>query len=163
MIRLWRNKIGFTTPEQEWFLRMKNKIYAIFLSESFANRKYFNQPEVLKAFQKFIEGKNDDTMLFWRLLNVEIWFRVFFDSKPINELTSPRVTPFGKPNQGKKVEIKVKGKEYARFPIRTELFQKGDDCVKKISKIILRCIDSSKYEDFPDKIKKEKWFIVISE
>src|SRR3990167_7298142 len=44
-----RNKIGFTTPEVEWFLRMKNKIYGYFLSESFAKRSYFNQQEVLKS------------------------------------------------------------------------------------------------------------------
>src|SRR3989339_1931084 len=50
-----RNKIGFTTPEYQWFMRMKNKIYSVFLSQSFAKRKYFNQPEVLKAFQMFIE------------------------------------------------------------------------------------------------------------
>jgi asparagine synthase (glutamine-hydrolysing) len=65
-----RNKIGFTTPENEWFLRMKNRIYGIFMSESFVNRKYFNQPEVIKAFQLFIEGKTDDTLLFCRLINV---------------------------------------------------------------------------------------------
>ncbi len=49
-----RNKIGFTTPESQWFLRMKNKIYQIFLSESFASRPYFNQPQILNAFQLFI-------------------------------------------------------------------------------------------------------------
>src|SRR3989344_8418066 len=78
-----RNKIGFTTPEYDWFMRMKNKIYLIFLSDAFRKRKYFNQSEVLKAFQKFIEGKNDETMLFWRLLNVEIWLRVFFNPKEL--------------------------------------------------------------------------------
>jgi len=36
MITNRRNKIGFTTPEYEWFMRMKNKIYAIFTSNSFS-------------------------------------------------------------------------------------------------------------------------------
>ncbi|OGK31731.1 asparagine synthase (glutamine-hydrolyzing) [Candidatus Roizmanbacteria bacterium RIFCSPHIGHO2_12_FULL_36_11] len=132
-----RNKIGFTTPEYDWFMRMKNKIYLIFLSDAFRKRKYFNQSEVLKAFQKFIEGKNDETMLFWRLLNVEIWLRVFFN-KPVHQVH--KVIKFIKkdfgPNEGKKLEINVEGKKYLRFPIRTELIEKGDNLAKKINKSI---------------------------
>ncbi|MGL4178361.1 MAG: asparagine synthetase B family protein, partial [Dermatophilaceae bacterium] len=46
-----RNKIGFTTPQVEWFQRLKNHFYSIFLSESFAGRPYWNQTEVLHAFE----------------------------------------------------------------------------------------------------------------
>jgi asparagine synthase (glutamine-hydrolysing) len=75
-----RNKIGFTTPQGEWFMRLKNHFYNIFLSESFANRPYVNQTEVIAAFEGWIKGANDvDTMTFWRLINLELWMREFID------------------------------------------------------------------------------------
>ena len=75
-----RNKIGFTTPQVEWFMRLKNHFYNIFLSESFANRPYVNQTEVIAAFEGWIKGANDvDTMTFWRLINLELWMREFID------------------------------------------------------------------------------------
>ncbi|MBI4008748.1 asparagine synthetase B, partial [Candidatus Roizmanbacteria bacterium] len=156
-----RNKIGFTTPEYEWFLRMKNKIYSIFLSESFAKRKYFNQQEVLKAFQLFIEGKTDDTMLFWRFLNTELWLRIFFDPQPVNRFTNSRIHEFGKPNEGKKLEIKIDEKRYLRFPIRTELFKKGDEVTKKIAELLYSRI--AKNNITIKQYNSKKWFIVVSE
>jgi len=38
------------------------------------------------------------------------------------------------PNKGKKLVIKVEGNKYWRFPIKTEVFKKGDDYVRKISR-----------------------------
>ena len=156
IIRQRRNKIGFTTPEKEWFIRMKNRIYSIFLSESFAKRKYFNQAEVLKAFQLFIEEKVDDSMLFWRMLNVEIWLRIFIDS-PSHNASEGQVkeTMSFKPNEGKKIEMEVEGKKYYRYPIRTELFKKGDYLAEKISRHVFR---------FNIKLEQsKKWFVVVSE
>ncbi len=146
-----RNKIGFTTPEYEWFIRMKNKIYSVFLSESFVKRPYFNQPEVVRAFQKFIEGKNDDTMVFWRLLNLEIWLRTFFDTKKETIVADKK----------KRTEIKVGEREYLRFPIKTDLIKEGDDINKKVSQSITQFINrlSFEREDLPNK----KWFVVVSE
>ncbi|HLL60512.1 MAG TPA: asparagine synthase-related protein, partial [Candidatus Nitrosocosmicus sp.] len=74
-----RNKIGFTTPEYEWFLKEKHKVREIFESKSFGSRKYFNQTQVLNAWTDFENKKNTDTMLFWRLINVEMWMREFID------------------------------------------------------------------------------------
>ncbi len=156
-----RNKIGFTTPEYEWFMRMKNKIYSIFLSESFAKRKYFNQQEVLKAFQKFIEGKVDDTMIFWRMLNLELWLREFIDKK--SEKLEVRCEKFAEPNEGKKLEIKVEGKTYYRFPIKTDLFKKGDDYAQKIADSILHYINIMKLDKRYRKLLDKKFYVVVSE
>ena len=61
-------------------MRLKNHFYNIFLSESFANRPYVNQTEVIAAFEGWIKGANDvDTMTFWRLINLELWMREFID------------------------------------------------------------------------------------
>ncbi len=145
MIVKRRNKIGFTTPEQEWFMRMKNKIYSIFLSESFSKRIYFNQKEVLRSFEHFIEGKNDDTMLFWRILNLEMWLRIFFDEINEENKNQKKVNP----------EINVNGKIYLRYPIKTSLFQKGDNYVKKITDSVFQA--RNKLKD------NRQWFVVVSE
>jgi asparagine synthase (glutamine-hydrolysing) len=169
MIRKRRNKIGFTTPEQEWFLRMKNRIYTMFLSDSFAKRPYFNQQEVLKAFQSFIEGKTDDTMAFWRFLNLELWLRIFFDPK--EHLLAPEVYVFASqgrvfganPNEGKKLEITVEGKTYLRYPIRTDVFKKGDKVAKKIANEAVRFIRQISQNKTYRSLLEKPFFLVISE
>lgn len=148
MIYKRRNKIGFTTPETEWFMRMKNKIYEVFSSESFGSRKYFNQDKVLAEFRNYISVKNDDTLLFWRLLNVELWMREFFDER--NKKQDTRYKQIAK-----KQVIKVGAKEYKRILIRTDLFKKGDDYVKKITDYVVQMFKQSNI--------KKKWFVVVSE
>ncbi len=155
-----RNKIGFTTPEDEWFLRMKNRIYTIFASKSFASRKYFNQNKVLNAFQKYIEGKNDDTMVFWRMLNLELWLRIFFDSKDIREKDRIKKVEKYNANPDKNINIKVNKKTYLRYPIRTKLFKKGDNYSKIITEYVKKSITELKIKH---KIKNKKWFICVSE
>lgn len=155
-----RNKIGFTTPEDEWFLRMKNRIYTIFASKSFSSRKYFNQNKVLNAFQKYIEGKNDDTMVFWRMLNLELWLRIFFDSKDIKEKEKINKIEKYDANPNKKINIKVNNKTYLRYPIRTKLFKKGDHYSKIITEYVNKSISELKIKK---EIKNKQWFICISE
>lgn len=154
-----RNKIGFTTPEHEWFMRMKNRIYSYFLSESFANRTYFNQAEVLKAFEGFIQGKNNDTMVFWRILNIEIWLRLYFD-KPVETKKSERGQ--FEPNEGKQLDIVLGEKTFSRFPIKTELFQKGDTYADKIAKHVALYIEELTKSKQAD-LKKQPWLAIVSE
>ncbi|MEO7447997.1 MAG: asparagine synthase (glutamine-hydrolyzing) [Humibacillus sp.] len=76
-----RNKIGFTSPQNEWFHEQQEFIYRVFLSESFASRRYFDRAEVLSAFELWLSGKGSlDSMAFWRIVNVELWLREFFDA-----------------------------------------------------------------------------------
>lgn len=165
-IQLRRNKIGFTTPENEWFTRMKNRIYSIFLSESFATRPYFNQAAVVKGFLRYIEGKNDDTLLFWRVLNVEMWLRAFFDTpkktvaedKQVNTKTNDIVI-----NEGKQVKIDVENQPYLRFPIKTDVFKKGDDTAQKLTKYTIEGIHAISRHPKYNKVLKNHWFVVISE
>lgn len=158
-----RNKIGFTTPEYEWFMRMENKTYGIFLSESFAKRKYFKQQVVLKLFEEFIQGKNEDTMLFWRVLNLELWLREFIDAKTNKNYNGYKNYKKFRPNQGKKLEIRVEGKTYLRYPLKTELFNKGDNIANKAQQHIFQCFKTLKSNpDYKD-IANKKWFVVITE
>ena len=123
-----RNKIGFTTPQGEWFMRLKNHLYGIFLSESFATRPYFDQTAVLHAFEGWIKGTNDvDSMTFWRLLNLELWLQEYFDDKP-EEAPAPRVKTDYEPNARKQLDLATSdGTAVRRYPLRTDLFAREDD------------------------------------
>ena len=155
MINRRRNKIGFTTPEHEWFMRLKNRFYGIFLSESFAARPYFNQPVVVEAFEGFIKGKNDSSsMQFWRLLNVELWLREFFDEKP-NEATAHTKTDL-EPNQDKQLDITVNGAVYCRYALRTDLVNANDN---------LETFVTDRLQKFSggEELKSRDWYLLISE
>ena len=153
-ILLRRNKIGFTTPEYDWFFAKKDEILKIFLSNSFANRKYFNQKAILEAFQEFIDGRIDDTMIFWRLINLELWLRVFFD-KPVNK-GEVAVKKNLLPNEGKKLAIEIADKIYLRYPIKTKIIKKGDDIINLIADYVLQALKKLN-------IKKSKFLVVVSE
>jgi asparagine synthase (glutamine-hydrolysing) len=159
MISQRRNKIGFTTPENEWFLRMKNRIYGIFMTESFANRPYWNQSEVVKAFELFIQGKNDDTMLFWRMLNLEIWMRLYFDEKQAVSAVAER-PPFSA-NLGKEIRITTEAGVWQRYPIKTELFAKGDDYASKITQEVV--LFRKQLLEKKSELSDNRWFAIVSE
>jgi asparagine synthase (glutamine-hydrolysing) len=137
-----RNKIGFTTPQGEWFMRLKNHFYGIFLSESFANRPYFNQTEVLNAFEGWIKGTNDvDSMTFWRLLNLELWLQEYFDEKP-EQVEAPRVKTDYEPNARKQLDLTLpSGGLVRRYPLRTELYAREDDLDAKTLAYVDRFFD----------------------
>jgi asparagine synthase (glutamine-hydrolysing) len=78
-VRKRRGKIGFATPEEKWLKENREEIIKIFNSPAFKERKYFNKDVIIKKFEEFCMGKKYDTTLFWRIISLEIWFRVFID------------------------------------------------------------------------------------
>lgn len=81
MISRRRNKIGFTTPEVEWFQKNAAALSEIFRSESFRTREWFHGEKIAEEFKKWVHGTSDyDSMTFWRFLNVEMWLREFIDA-----------------------------------------------------------------------------------
>jgi len=158
MINKRRNKIGFTTPETQWFKTLEKEIFKILVSESFSKRPYFNQKQVLLAYHDLVTGKVQDTMVFWRIVNVELWMREFID--PTSPTASLGASELGKANQGKKVEIEVNGKKYLRYSIKTDLFKKDDDYVKKISSYVTGVLNQ--VQDNQQKVNAG-WFVVVSE
>jgi len=162
-IRMRRNKIGFTTPEGEWFMRLKNRFYAVFMSPEFASRPYFNQPEVVKAFEGFIAGTNNsNSLLFWRLLNLEYWFREFFDEKK-TEITIKQKSNY-EPNIDKKLAIKIDSVNYDRFTIATKSITKDDS----INSTLVPYVNDF-FDKIPEKLAAEHnilsrpWQLFVSE
>ena len=133
LIRRRRNKIGFTAPEEAWSARLKNHGYEVFSSDSFGSRHYVDQAAVIAAFRAYLAGRNSaETMLFWRLLNLELWLREMIDRDPTRPPADTFVRhypappkPDWQPNPDKQL-ITVDG-QWARFPLRTELVRRGDD------------------------------------
>ncbi len=157
-----------TETQSEWFMRLKNHFYSIFLSEPFANRSYFKQTEVLHAFEGWIKGsKAVDTMTFWRILNLEIWLQEYFDEAPQVDKAKVQAAPKDdvQPNAGKNLDITTaRGETARRYPLRTELFDKGDDLDAKV----LPRIDEF-FSTLPaggpehDAATKGQWYLFISE
>lgn len=165
-VRERRNKIGFTTPEHEWFKRLKTRFYDIFLSESFAERPYFKQQEVLQAFEGFIKGRSSaDTMMFWRMINVELWLREFIDEEPVEDAAKEADEKSDlEPNQGKQLDITVNGQEYRRYPLRTKMISKDDALAPLVAghlKNFFATLDNAASEH--KKLITRPWYLFISE
>jgi len=79
-IRQRRWKVGFTTPEMDWLRAREDLVTRIFSSDSFNSRPYFDAPAVRDAFERICAGSAEETLAVWRVLNLEVWLRVFFDN-----------------------------------------------------------------------------------
>ncbi|MBI3943239.1 MAG: asparagine synthetase B [Chloroflexi bacterium] len=97
-IRRRRWKVGFTTPEMGWLCACREKVLEIFNSESFASRPYFNAPAVRQAFTRICAGQAEETLAIWRILNVELWLRVFFDRREAHVAVRPAQPRQATPN-----------------------------------------------------------------
>lgn len=162
MINRRRNKIGFTTPEHEWFMRLKNRFYGIFLSEEFVNRPYWDAQAIAEAFEGFIKGKNDsNSLLYWRFLNVELWLREFFDEK-VEELPA-REKLDTEPNEGKELDIKAGAGEYRRYPLRTEMVNKDVNLQDFVTQRVAKFFDNLSADKAHADYKSHDWYFLISE
>jgi len=82
-VRMRRSKFGFSTPMDEWFRdkKMIKIVKSILDSEKFRSRNYYNILNLKEFFGKHIEGKINIGQTLWKLLNLEIWFRIFIEKE----------------------------------------------------------------------------------
>ncbi|GAA3703088.1 asparagine synthase (glutamine-hydrolyzing) [Terrabacter ginsenosidimutans] len=186
-----RNKIGFTTPQNEWFREQREFIYQVLLSESFASRPYFNRVEVLNAFEQWLSGAGSlDSMAFWRILNVELWLREFIDPKPVSETAEPadsaesaesleppqpleppaRVAAptVGATNQGKALDLVLPdGSVVRRHPVRTPLVTESDDLTSVVVDHVrahLGVLGKGQVDSGPGAgVGFRRWYVFVSE
>ena len=165
-VRRRRDKIGATTPQGEWFMRLKNHIYGVFLSESFAGRRYIDQSAVLHAFEGWIKGTNSiDSMTVWRMLNLELWLQEFFDEHDPADAEPDRVKTDYEPNARKQLDLTLDdGSVVRRYPLRTDLFAREDDLEAKTLGYLERFF-AGLPEAGPDHAAATggQWFFFISE
>ena len=80
-VRLRKDKSGFIAPAGEWFRTVnKKQIYDLIRSDTFSKRGIFNVPQVKFFFEEHVNQKKDHYMFIWQLINLELWFRFFFDN-----------------------------------------------------------------------------------
>lgn len=80
-IRMRMDKIGFDTPQGEWFREesWQNIIKDILKSKSFKQRKIIDPDIALRKFNKHLNGKINISKEIWKWINLELWFRKFID------------------------------------------------------------------------------------
>ncbi len=169
LIRKRRNKIGFTTPEYEWLYGLKDQIGIIFSSDRFAHRPYFNHKQVMEMYRSFVEGSFQDTLLLWRIMNVELWLREFIDvehgtcsverRKQIDQNTAKNKKELSLVETSIEVDKTI----YKRYLLKTDLFAAGDDFAEKIAKAIVSVdchpeLVSESHNQFG-----KKWYLIVSE
>lgn len=80
-IRKRQDKIGYLTPEDEWFRtgRWQEFIWEILKSPSFAGREIFNVEKVQTLYQKHLDKRINISREIWKWVNLELWFRKYID------------------------------------------------------------------------------------
>jgi len=80
-IRLRNDKIGFETPQDEWFREAiwQSTIKELLESESFKNRKIVNIEKVKKLYEKHLSNEVNASNELWKCIHLELWFRQFID------------------------------------------------------------------------------------
>ncbi len=80
-IRMRQSKIGFETPEDEWFRtpKFRDLITDTLKSSSFRNRNIIDPANALTLYQQHLEKKINISCDIWKWLHLELWFRNFID------------------------------------------------------------------------------------
>ena len=80
-IRLRTDKVGFGTPEDEWFRQHTfiDLFKDILYSKSFNERYYFNSKSVITMFQEHLSRKANYGSELWKVIHLELWLREFID------------------------------------------------------------------------------------
>lgn len=80
-IRMRQDKVGFGTPQDEWFRSEKFKgfIGDLIHSNSFASRGVFDTQKVQKLYSRHLNRDINISKEIWKWINMELWFRKFID------------------------------------------------------------------------------------
>jgi len=82
-IRKRKDKIGFETPQDEWFRTpdFQALINEILNSESFQNRGFIYSKKALDLYSKHLKKEINISKEIWKWIHLELWFREFIDKK----------------------------------------------------------------------------------
>jgi asparagine synthase (glutamine-hydrolysing) len=146
-IRRRRWKVGFTTPETRWLFARRAVFQSLFQSPLFQSRPFWDGEAVARAFRAAARGEIASSLFLWRVINAELWLRVFF-SRPLAADAPPPadVAAVGdawvaqrlggaaaealgryRPNFGRHLFQALDGEIWLRAPCRTRLVEAGDD------------------------------------
>jgi asparagine synthase (glutamine-hydrolysing) len=80
-IRSRRDKMGFETPQDEWFRSAlwQKIVFNILNSDSFKERNLVAPQKALQQYNKHLSGKISVAKEIWKWVHLELWFREFID------------------------------------------------------------------------------------
>jgi len=85
-----RRKMGFPTPVKPWLRhQLFDRVSALLTDGRLAQRKLLDDNYLRNLLEAHRTGRVDATDALWRLLNFELWNRVFFDRDPAFQPRSP--------------------------------------------------------------------------
>ncbi|MGO8796743.1 MAG: asparagine synthase-related protein, partial [Candidatus Sulfotelmatobacter sp.] len=77
---IYRKKMGFPTPWSGWLAgEQLQELEELVLEPRSLERNLFQRDSVRRIFAEHRTGRRDNSNRIWRLLNLELWFRVFVD------------------------------------------------------------------------------------
>ncbi|MCF6237891.1 MAG: asparagine synthase-related protein, partial [Candidatus Marinimicrobia bacterium] len=78
-IRLRKDKIGFGTPENDWFRSagFQQLVNDILSSDFYRDFPYINRVEAQKAYRLHLTGKKNIARQIWKWINLYIWYQRF--------------------------------------------------------------------------------------
>lgn len=81
-IRQRHSKIGFSTPDNDWFREDKFSVLIneILHSEKFIKRGYINADISDRLYSKHLKNEINISRDIWKWINLELWFRKFIDN-----------------------------------------------------------------------------------
>jgi asparagine synthase (glutamine-hydrolysing) len=84
---VYRQKMGFPTPWAYWLAGpFLDSLQRLLLEPRTLGRGLFRADALRKMFAEHIAGRRDHGNRIWRLLNLELWFRVCVEREPVADL-----------------------------------------------------------------------------
>lgn len=154
-VRTRRWKVGFTTPEMRWLKAQRVIVQSLFRSPSFCARPWWDGLAIAEMWHRASQGKVDDDLFFWRVINLEIWLRVFAEARRGGEREDTSSSTFERhgdlavaaalpdaaaalavmtPNRGRHLfaVADTDRRVYARAPLRSRVLVPGDDLLAAV-------------------------------
>jgi asparagine synthase (glutamine-hydrolysing) len=78
-IRNRQDKVGFATPQDEWFRgrEYQKMIQGILGSDSFRNRKIMDTTQAAKIYREYVDGKTGISNDIWKWISLERWLKIY--------------------------------------------------------------------------------------
>ncbi len=85
-----RRKMGFPTPWAYWLTGASlDNLRHLIMEPRTLERGLFRAETIQRLFDEHISGHVDHGNRIWRLLNLELWFRVCVEREPVDDLAKP--------------------------------------------------------------------------
>jgi asparagine synthase (glutamine-hydrolysing) len=80
-VRMRAGKLGFPTPMDDWMRdpEVIQFVRKVFSSDSFRGRGYHHPSRVERILQDHIDRKVNAGQTIWKIMNLELWLRIFID------------------------------------------------------------------------------------